>query len=133
MDRLRVSVAETLNIAISVAPPYASVSEADVEELKELKHALETGVAAVRVHIAVRAMPQGSIGLFVSPDELLVKVVEGAAGAAGGYAMRRTLETVHRWRAARRDPLPVKVLDEEGREIQLEDEDQTPGDSEPQP
>jgi hypothetical protein len=78
-------------------------------------------------------MPPGGIGLFVSPDELLVKIVEGAAGAAGGYAMRRTLETVDRWRAARRNPTPVKVLDEEGREIGLKGEGQALGDPEPQP
>ena len=126
-------MAETLDIAISVAPPYASMSEADVEELEELKRALEAELADVRVDIAVRAMPPGSLGLFVSPDELLVKVVEGAAGAAGGYAMRRTLETVDRWRAARRNPTPVKVLDEEGREVGPEGENQTPGDPEPQP
>lgn len=109
------------------------MSEADVEELEELKRALEAELADVRVDIAVRAMPPGSLGLFVSPDELLVKVVEGAAGAAGGYAMRRTLETVDRWRAARRNPTPVKVLDEEGREVGPEGENQTPGDPEPQP
>jgi hypothetical protein len=126
-------VAETLDIAISVAPPYASVSEADIEELEGVKHALEAELADVRVHIAVRATPAGSIGLLVSPDELLVKVVEGAAGAAGAYAMKRTLETVARWREARRNPTPIKVLDEEGREIGLEGQDQTPGDPEPQP
>jgi hypothetical protein len=60
-----------------------------------------------------------------------VKVVEGAAGATGGYAMRRMLETVDRWRTARRSRT-VKVLDEEGREITPEGEDQTPSDPEPQ-
>ncbi len=126
-------MAETLDIAISTAPPHASVREADVEELEELKHALEAEFVDVRVQFTVRALPPGSIGLFVSPDEFLVKVLEGAAGAAGGYAMRRTLETVDRWRAARRNPVPVKVLDEEGREIGLEDEDLTPGDPASQP
>jgi hypothetical protein len=126
-------VAATLDITLSVAPPYASLSEADIGELEELKHALETELTEVRVHIAVQATPPGGIGLFVTPEELIVKIVEGAATATGTYAMRRTLETVDRWRATRRSPVPVKVLDDQGREIELDAEDQTPNDPEPQP
>lgn len=124
------------DIVLSVAPPHASVSEQDISELEQLRDVLQAEVADTRVVIDVRSIPSASIGFFVPPEALLVKVLESAAGGVAGgaasYSTQRALKAIEKWRITHRITRPVRVTDHQDRETRPESDSEAEAAERPQ-
>jgi hypothetical protein len=108
------------DIMLLVAPLRASVNEHDIGELEQLRDVLEAAIPDARVVIDVRSAPAGSIGLFIAPEALLVKILEGVAGGTASYTTQRALKAIEKWRKDHGSSRPVRVTDDRDREIDPE-------------